>query len=251
MAEAPVERDEAIGIELIGIDMAWPLASHIRDRQRFSTLRGALQDQLARKNRFTIFEAHDFRTDRLSAMVEARAAFEETYAAEIKVMSDHSIPSAVLDAHRNCTPQFTLRNIGRMELHVDTDDPLPMERRPGISGNTEELMQQVRDAGIPEVVFAQVWSAAFVGHVGDSFRRLLYEDPWPMRFGAEVLADHDGPMYSYIVEGTHPDDLPDAPWGPETIPVPTQFAEAPPGTRREDGAVTMQHIAAMVEQSNK
>ncbi len=246
-----MERDEAIGSELLGISMAWPLAGRIADKQTFSTRRGRLHDRLARKDRFTIFEEHDFRTDRLSDSVQERTTLEETYAAEIKVMSDHRIPSAVLDAHSNCSAQFTLRNIGRMEMHADPEEPLPMQRRTGITGRTEHLTQEVRNARIPEVEFAQVWSAAFVGRVRDSFRRILLEDPWELRFGAQVKADHDGPLYSYIVDGTHPDDLADAPWGPDTIPVPVVRAEAPRGSAREDRAVTMHDIASMIEQSNR
>lgn len=246
-----MERDEAIGSELIGIEMAWPLARHIHHRQQFSTRRGTLHDRLARKDRFALIEAHDFRTDRLSESVEARSRFEETYSADIKVMSDHRIPSEVLDAHRNATPQFILRNVGRMEMHIDPDDPLPMARREGITGRTAHLLEEVRDARVPEVQFAQVWSADFVGRVRDSFRRILLEDPWTLRFGAEVRANHDGPMYTYIVEGTHPDDLADAPWGPETIDVPAQWVEPPQGGKREDRALTMQDIAGMVERSNE
>ena len=246
-----MERDEAIGSELIGIEMAWPLARHIHQQQEFSTSRGALHDRLARKDRFALIEEHDFRTDRLSEAVEARSRFEETYAADIKVMSDHRIPSEVLDAHRNATPQFTLRNIGRMEMHIDTDDPLPMERREGITGRTAHLLEEVRQARVPEVQFAQVWSADFVGRVRDSFRRIFLEDPWTLRFGAEVRANHDGPMYTYIVDGTHPDDLADSPWGPETIDVPAKWVEPPSGTKREDRALTMQDIAGMVERSNE
>ncbi len=246
-----MERDEAIGAELLGISLAWPLAGAIADKQTFSTRRGALHDRLARKDRFTIFQEHDFRTDRLSESVQERATFEETYAAEVKVMSDHAIPSAVLDAHRNCAPQFTLRNIGRMEMNIEPDDPLPLERTTGITGRTKHLTDEVRTARIPEVEFAQVWSAEFVGRVRDSFRRIFIEDPWPLRFGAEVRANHDGPMYSYIVEGTHPDDLPDSPWGPDTIPVPESRAVAPRGTARQERATTVHDIAAMIEGANR
>ncbi len=246
-----MERDEAIGGELLGISMAWPLAKHIADKQTFSTRRGRLHDRLARKDHFTVFEEHVFRTDRLSESVEERTNFEETYAAEVKVMSDHRIPSAVLDAHRNCSAQFTLRNIGRMEMHADPEEPLPMQRQQGITGRTEHLTEEVRTAKIPEVQFAQVWSAAFVGQVRDSFRRILLEDPWELRFGAQVRANHDGPLYSYIVDGTHPDDLAEAPWGPDTIPVPKVRAKAPRGSGAEDRALTMHDIAGMIDQSNR
>lgn len=237
-----MQRDEAIGKELLGIEFAWPMGQRLRARQRFSTERLHLLDKLDRKDSFCVFQAHPFVFDRLSDLVEKRTSFEETYAVELKVMSDHRIPPDVLEAYKNPMPQFILRNIGRAERYVDPDAPLPVERKEGVKGNADDLFEQVRSAEIPAVRMAEIWSVAFNTEVRQSFRRLLMEDPWELRFGAEVRINHAGPQHEYIVAGTHPDDLKGANWGPELIAVPETWAEPPRGTAREDRATTMQDV---------
>ena len=179
---------------------------------------------LQRKEAFAVFEAAPPETDKLSAAVEQRATFEATYAAEFRVKNDLDLPAKVLDAiQHDHMPQFTLRNIGRAERNVDLEDPLPMERKEGIAGHDGGLLDEVRTARLPEVELAQIWSVAYSKRVRAQFRRLLLEDPWELKYGAEIKANHSGPMRTYIVEGTHPDDLPDADWGPQTLQPPDDW----------------------------
>ena len=101
---------------------------------------------------------------------------------------------------------------------------------------TQALLDEVRNARLPKLQMAQIWSVEFNTQVRSSLRRLLLEDPWGSRFGAEVRIDHAGPMYKYIVDGTHPDDMPTEQWGPDTfvpqldglvpMPVPMQVGDA-------------------------
>ena len=237
-----MERSEAIASELLGVEPAWPLRRRLDAKHGFSTERLPLFDRLMRKERFALFQAYSFEVDRLSGLVDSHIEHTVTYAAEFRVKHDSEIPSAVLEAQKNPMPQFTLRNIGRMEKYVDTEEPLPLQRTAGVSGRTEALLDEVRNARLPKVEMAQVWSVSFNTQVRDSLRRLLLEDPWENRFGAEVRIDHAGPMFKYIVDGTHPDDMPTEQWGPETIPVPERWVEPTPGVQREERAMTMRDM---------
>ena len=184
----------------------------------------ALLPWLERKERVAICDPNPPQADKLSEWVASRATFENTYSAEFKVKSDHDIPSKVLDAvQHNHMPQFTLRNIGRAERSVDLDDPLPFERIAGIGHHDDGLFEEVRAARLPEVEMAQVWSVAYSTRVRAQFRRLLLEDPWELKYGAEVKANHAGPLHKFVVEGTHPDDLPEADWGPQTLQPPDDW----------------------------
>ena len=227
----------------------WPLTNQTEKYDTFAGDWLPLDGQLARRRDFQIFKAHNFEFDRLSDLIDAHTKEHETYAAEFKVMSDHDIPSDVLDAcQHNHYPQFILRNIGRVEkTDCDPEDPLPMERKAGISGSSaDELLDEVRSAEVPKPEMAQIWSLRFVTTVRTSLRRLLLEDPWSMRFGAEAKANYDGPVYQYIVEGTHPDDLPEAYWGPETSLGP-QTRVRPRGGAKEEQAVNIYDVIRAME----
>jgi len=194
--------EELTGKQLRSDESAWPLLVF-----------------LGRKEHVATVVPHDPRTDRISDEVVARATFDNTYSAEFKVKNDLDIPSGVLDAiAHNHMPQFNLRNIGRAERSVDLEDPLPVVRKKGISHDDDGLFDEVRNARLPKPEMAQIWTVAFSTRVRAQFRRLLLEDPWELRYGAEVKADFGGPLHRFIVEGTHPDDMPEADWGPDTLP---------------------------------
>lgn len=222
--------DEALAAELLGVPQAWPLARRVGLRQRFSTDRLALLDRSLRLDRFAVFEAHDFAIDRISEGVTARSRFDQTYARPIRPKTDNELPSEVADAVAHDTmPQFILRNIGRAERNVDLADPLPFARKPGLFADVSGALKEVRSARVPKPEMAQVWSVAYVRRVRASLRRLVIEDPWEQRYGPEATSVHDGIGRTYVVEGTHPDDMPGAEWGPQTIAMPAQWMGPPPG----------------------
>ncbi len=244
---------EATAGDLLRVAMAWPLARRLRDKQRFSTERLGLVDRSLRLDRFAVFAAHDFVIDRMSERVTARTKFEQTFARPIRPKTDHELPSEVADAVAHDTmPQFTLRNIGRAERNVDLDDPLPFKRKPGLHAGLSGALDEVRAAKVPKPEMAQIWSVEFVKRTRASFRRLLIEDPWELRYGPEATSVHDGIGRTYIVEGTHPDDMPGAQWGPQTIPMPPRWIGPPPGEapmpQPRDIAEEMREIGSQTEE---
>lgn len=247
--QAPPEELEARARDLLAVPFAWPLSRRLARRTAFSERRLHLHDRLARKQHFTVMQPYDFQPDRLSGWVVERNSFEETFAATFRVKNDLDLPGDVLDAvQHNHNPQFSLRNIGRVERNgVDPDDPLPLERSQMQLRDADRLVAEARNPRTPDVQPVEIWSGRMMGTVRSSLRRLLLEDPWEWRFGAEVKANYNGPMYNFIVEGTHPDDLPDAWWGPDLIPVPEQWSAPPEGSRGPERALSMQDIIRRAE----
>ncbi len=248
--------DEARGADLLqgpGAAFAWPMGRGLARRRALSEGMLPLDTELEARRAFAVFQPHDFQVDRLSELIDAHTEERQTYAAEFRVMSDHGIPGDVLEAvQHNHYPQFNLRNIGRVEkTDIDPDDPLPMERMAGVSGSAaDDLFEEVRTAELPRAQMVEVWSQRFVHTVRASFRRLLLEDPWEHRFGAEAKANYDGPVYQYVIEGTHPDDLPEAWWGPETIRGP-QKRVVPRGREGEDKATNIYDIIRAVSAASE
>jgi hypothetical protein len=250
---ATADEEEARAFQLLRVPFAWPLLKRVRKRQRFSTARHPVLDRNLRfERRFVYFQAHDFQPDKLSEAVVARNQFKETYARGMKQGGDSTVPGDVMDAiETNQMPQFSLRNIGRMELDVDLNDPLPFERTAGVGGEPGAELAEVRTARVPKPEMAQVWSVEFVRRVRASFRRILLEDPWDLRFGHEVWSAADGRKHDFVIEGTHPDDMPGSAWGPALIPVPEEWAEGPPGSVPFERAFTLHDARRVVEAGAK
>lgn len=245
-------RTEATGRQLLDAPLAWPMAQRVVARHAFSRAKLPLVARLQRKERFAFFWPHDFQPDRISEWVVQRTTHNESYAATFKVASDHSLPADVLDAvQHNHQPQFILRNIGRAERgDVDPTAPLPFDRISTDRNAAHDEVAAVRQARLPEVKPIEIWSLRMVNAVRSSFRRLLIEDPWEWRYGAEVRANYPGPSYQYVVEGTHPDDMPDAWWGPEMIPIPTVWVKPPAGTENEERAVSVHDVIRIVSRDS-
>jgi len=226
------EPDEPTGRQLKNGTEAWTLLA-----------------SLNRKEHFAVVEAHDPETDKLSESVQARTGFDATYSATFRIKSDHEIPSKVIDAvQTEHMPQFTLRNIGRAERHVDLDDPMPFRRKQGISHHDDGLFEEVRNARLPKPEFAQIWSVAFTHRLRRQFRRLLIEDPWELRYGSDVTANYGVRQTHVFVEGTHPDDLPQADWGPETLPPPRRWKGR--SIDSDDNVQTFHDIAQAIVDGN-
>lgn len=221
---------EAIGAELLLTPLAWPLSKRVRVRQRFSTQRLPMHERSLKIDHFAFFEPHDFQPDRLSEFVTARSQFQATYARPIRPRTDNELPSEVIEAvEHNHMPQMTLRNIGRFEKTIDLEEPLPLERVKGLGGDLGVELEEVRAAHVPKPQMAQVWSLAFMTRVRNSLRRIVVEDPWEFRFGQEATAAHTGLKNTFVPEGTHPDDMPGMKWGPDVIPQPQEWLDAPYG----------------------
>ncbi|MSP91605.1 MAG: hypothetical protein EXR79_07355 [Myxococcales bacterium] len=233
------------------IMFAWPLAGRVTRRQRFSTARHCVLDRnIKLATGIFVFRPHEFKPDRLSESVVKRSQFQETYARGFKEGTDSMVPASVMDAiHDNQMPQFTLRNIGRMEMDVDLTEPLPLQRVRGLGGEPGQELREVRTARIPKPELAQVWTVDFVRRMRASFRRILIEDPWEVRFGVEAWSTHAGPKHDYVVEGVHPDDAPGSQWGPTLTPVPEEWVPAPLGAPKMELPFTVQDARRMVEES--
>lgn len=244
---------EAIARDLLHVPImfAWPLAGRVARRQRFSTARHpVLARSIKLATGFFVFHAHEFQPDRLSESVVKRSQFQETYARGFKQGTDSMVPASVMDAiETNQMPQFTLRNIGRVEMDVDLNEPLPLQRVRALGGELGEELREVRTAHIPRPQMIQVWTVDFVRRMRASFRRILIEDPWEVRFGVEAWSTHTGPKHGFVVEGVHPDDAPGSQWGPELIPVPEEWVPAPIGAPRMELPFTIQDARRMVEES--
>ena len=231
---------EARGRDLLSQPLAWPLARAIRQKQGFSRRHLPLDTAKRRIDQFCIFLPHDFQPDRLGAWLETHATFKETYARGFRVKSDNEIPGDILEAiQHEHMPQFNLRNIGRAERDVELDDPLPLQRQRGLGGKLGEELNEVRAAKAPKPQMAEVWSVRLMGRVRDSFRRILLEDPWEARLGPEATSGHEGRGYQFVVDGTHPHDLPDAWWGPEPIALAENRIAAPPGEEESGDVMAM------------
>jgi hypothetical protein len=237
--------EDLTGREMLVLGEAWPLLRPLAARRRFSEQRLPLLVRSEEIEHCTAVEPLEVAPDRLSDLVERRVRFEETYAAEIKVMSEQKIPPAVHDALRdNHMPQFTLRNIGRAERSVEPDEPLRFDHSRTTQREGWSDLEVARQTRVPRPELAEVWSTAFVARVRASFRRLLLEDPWELRYGAEVKANHPGLQHSFIIDGTHPDDMPGADWGPALIPLPAAWQSGPPGDERMERPVLPEDMLA-------
>lgn len=225
---------EANARQLLSQPLAWPLGKRVHRQQRFSRQLVPLDRKLRKLERFFVFVPHDFQPDRLTAWVATHSTFKETYARGFRVKSDNEIPGETLEAiQHNHMPQFNLRNIGRAERDVDLNDPLPLERQDGLGGKLGVELEEVRQARVPRPQMAEVWSVRMMGKVRASFRRILLEDPWELRLGPDANSGHEGLAYKFVVEGTHPDDLPDAWWGPQPIAMPEKWQGPPRGMESE------------------
>lgn len=232
--------DEEIGVELLLDPRAWPMAGQVWARQKFSRQHLPLLNHSLKIEHFAVFEPHAFQPDRISDWVVKRNAFDQTFARPIRVKKDSEIPSSVIEAvEHEQMPQFTLRNIGRYEMAIDLADPLPWQRVAGLGGESGDELRQLRLEKLPKVEPIQIWTVDYTKRMRNSLRRILIEDPWEMRIGPEATSTHDGLGRKFIVEGTHPDDLPGADWAPKLIPIPKEWVGPPPGEKAMAEKISM------------
>lgn len=246
--QAAGDEGEARGRDLLAVAIAWPLGGHIRRWERWAQRRFHFVDRLDRKSRAACFVPHDFRPDRISAWVVERNKMDASYAATFRVKNDLDLPGDVLDAVKhNHQPQFTLRNIGRAERNdVDPKAPLPLQIVASQQLDAMEEVSAARATRLPKVEPIEIWTSRMVVTLRLSMRRLLMEDPWDQRYGAEIRANFGGRAHEYVVEGTHPDDAPGAWWGPAPIPVPVVWAQPPAGGRGEEHALSLHDVIRIV-----
>ena len=210
-ATARASRDDRAR-DLLHTAQAWPLAHRLR------------QQALA-----MVLPPQPRPVDRLTPWLAQRRAWTETYARPVRVKRDADLPTGLADAvQHDVMPQFALRNIGRVERDNHPEDPLPLTPVPGLGGRPGAELAEVRDARVPSPQFAEIWSVRLMGRVRASLRRIVREDPWALRLGPEATSGYDGRPQTFIVEGTHPHDLPDAWWGPETTRPPERPQGPPP-----------------------
>ena len=229
------EPQEATAGQLLQQPLAWPLAKRLDKRRLKTGKRFKLFDYLYQKDQFFVMNAHDFQPDRLSAWVVKRNNFEQTYARPIREMRDSELNDKTGEAIKaDVMPQFNLRNIGRYEMFVDVEGGLPWQHTHGLGGQLGDELDQVRNYRHEPPPPLQIWSVDYTTRLREQLRRLLIEDPWEMKYGPEATSVHDGLGRKYIVEGTHPDDLPGADFAPTLIARPEVWQEPPKGEKREE-----------------
>ena len=223
--------EEARAIDLIRQPLAWPLAKRLAKKQGRNHKRFKLFDYLYRKDQFFVMVAHEFQPDRISSWVVERNQFTETYARPMREKRDSELDDKTLDAiQHDVMPQFNLRNIGRYEMAVDIEAGLPWERQDGVGGEIDNAeLAAARRPQVPEIEPVQIWSANYMGRMRAQIRRLVLEDPWELKYGPEATSVHNGLSRNYIVEGTHPDDMPGADFSPRLIARPREWVETPKG----------------------
>ena len=234
-AAQPDNEQEARAIDLLGQPFAWPLARRPALARRQGGKRFALFDYLYQKDHFFVMVAHNFVADRLSAWVQRRNSFSNTYARPIREARDSELDDKTADRIKtDVMPQFNLRNIGRYEMAVDLESPLPWRRRQGIGGEFGKELTEVRQARLNPPQPLQIWSVNYTKRLREQLRRLLLEDPWELKYGPEATSVHSGLGRTYIVAGTHPDDEPGADFSPVLIARPTEWIAPPKGTPMEE-----------------
>lgn len=235
--------EEARAIDLLHQPLAWPLARRLDRRNRRVQKRFLMFDYLYRKDTFAVMVAHDFQPDRLSGWVTERNNFEQTYARPIREARDSELNDKTADAIAHDTmPQFNLRNIGRYEMAIDLNDPMPWQRQAGIGGEIDnDDLAEARRAQVPPVEPLQIWTVDYVSRLRAQLRRLVVEDPWDLKYGPEATSVHNGLGRNFVVEGTHPDDMPGADFAPKLIARPKEWQATPKG---EDAQERPYDIAA-------
>ncbi len=239
--------EEARALDLLQQPLAWPLIKRRRVGERMAD-RFALFDYLYRKDQFFVLVAHDFQPDRLSGWVTERNAFQNTYARPIREARDSELDDKTADAIKtDVMPQFNLRNIGRYEKAVDTEARLPFELTRGIGGETGRELDEVRKARLEPPAPVQIWSVDYTRRLRAQLRRLVLEDPWEMKYGPEATSVHSGLGRTYVVDGTHPDDVPGADFAPTLIARPRQWLQPPKGTPLEERPFDIAVDAALMD----
>jgi len=233
-APAPTgEGDEARGRDLLHQPLAWALQKRLSRRASRVARRFLLFDRLFAKDRFTVVAWHPFNPDRLSDSVVKRSTFCETYARPMRDKRDSELDDRTTDAIENdVMPQFNLRNIGRYEMAVDVEGGLPWQREATNASGIGKELREVRAARHHPPEPIAIWSVAYTARLRAQLRRLVLEDPWEMKYGPEATSVHAGLGREFVVDGTHPDDLPGADFAPPLIARPQVWTEAPKGEAR-------------------
>lgn len=84
----------------------------------------------------------------------------------------------IMDQLSQCTPQFFLRNIGRVERSIDLDDPPQFNVEKDAKLEAIKMIEEGRKAEIPKPEFADVWTTAFISDVNVFLEETLYLCPW-------------------------------------------------------------------------
>jgi len=211
-------------------DSAWPLADRLIGRARHWWRLHPMIPWLLRKETFDAYRPLEVEPDHISAWVVQRNAFEETYARPVRAMKPDEYPSDLEDRiTSDLMPQFTLRNLDRAEKDVYLEDPLELRRIKGIGGEIHSALSESRDAKLAKVSFQSVWTLDLVTRLRETFRRILQEEPWELRFGREIRDTLQRPLWRYFPEGVHADDMPGVVLGPVPVPPPAEWVAAPYG----------------------
>lgn len=109
-------------------------------------------------------------------------------------------PLEVEEQMREVERQFILRNIGRYEMFVDPDEPLPLEEDRIDKPSIESLMADARDYAHEPPELIDELSLDAVRHELGWRRRFTRELRWNRRFGAEVQKHVQIPLWRYDPE---------------------------------------------------
>ncbi len=91
---------------------------------------------------------------------------------------NQDVPFEVTSRLSEQTPQFTLRNLPRVERNVDLDRAIRFDEEDMPLLQAREQIQEVRDARFPRPDFATFWSAQLLDDFRIFLEEVLYLCPW-------------------------------------------------------------------------
>jgi len=109
-------------------------------------------------------------------------------------------PLELEEQMREVERQFILRNIGRYEMFVDPDEPLPFEEDRIDKPSIESAMSEARDYQHEAPELLDTLSLDAVRSEIDWRRRFTRVMQWNRRFGAEVQKHVQTPLWKYDPE---------------------------------------------------
>lgn len=102
---------------------------------------------------------------------------------------DMERPCEIDDQVAECTPQFILRNIPKVERYYDLDRPLSFYLDDMPKTEAEDMLQEVRNAHLGDIEFIDVESVHFVDDFRAFLEEIFYLCPWEQITKGEPEAD--------------------------------------------------------------
>ncbi|MBQ9396485.1 MAG: hypothetical protein IJU23_13355 [Proteobacteria bacterium] len=195
MSETNEQNTSQLDLSIVQIDIGpekWP--EHHRPDSGF--WRNAFADgEMALATRKLITEVH----------IEKPLSIDYTkfveHIAELHVLelesgaepTDMERPNELEDQVRECTPQFILRNIPKIEHYYDLERVLPFNVEDPPKMEAEDLLEEMRNAHVGKVEFGDYQSVKFVDDFRSFLEEIFYLCPWDQITRGEP--DEDSPWH--------------------------------------------------------